>query len=770
MGLEKYTVVGVLGENAVAQVLAAKVRGELDRWAVIKRPWPTVIALSSDGLAFVHEMNRVARLAHDNICSVIDAGFDSTDGAYFATPYYPGETFAEVISRFTSFGRIMRAELAAYIAAGVSDALEYAYAFRGPSGRPEHVVHGNLNPENVLVTYAGTVKIQDLGLEAALPIDRVKSALTGTELAYSSPERARGDGMSHAGDLFSLGVLLWEAMSGRPLFRGRDASHTKDLLRECRAQPIREINPDVPADFAAMLNRLVAKSPSDRYPNAYELGRDLRRFLAARAPTLGPSELGRIMRESFVERSHLLDPTERLVPGAIVALPRRMDELQRQIESEAPTEDLPRQVQVRPSWNTRLVVEDEDEPASAEQPIPMDRAVASLPPEASTEPNSLLRASQILDLGLQAPDMIDEAPPPAQVPAPRTPSFSKVYSEPTIPRRSLTPTTSEVPSARAALGPPATIPLALTSGARDPAMGARPMEAAWASGGSEPIELRGVQPWWQSWQALVGLAVVGVAVGIIGLTSGNVAPHTEPLAEQAHPITPTPSPERPRPTPEPVSPPPANIAALGGESPSPTPAESAAPTPAETAAPRPSATPSPEPTRAAPEPSRAAVVSASPSASPLPSSAPRPRPPVERSPAPSASAAPEPTASAQPSASPSPTQSPVASASPSASPSSTPAPSAAPEDEDDDMNLGASLARDGAQALEKGDLARAERLIYDCLEFGGRPECHRLLGRLKEAKGDPSGAVVAYQHYLKAAPRAADRAAIEARITALSAP
>ena len=300
--LEKYAASGLLAETAIAQVIAAKVRGEIDRWVVIKRPWPTVLTHQIHGQEFVAEMNRVARLAHDNITPILDAGFDIEDGGYVVSPYFPGETFAEVVSRFTSFGRIMRAELAAYIAAGVSDALEYAYAFRGPDGRPEHIVHGNLGPETVMVTYAGTVKLVDLGLEAALPLDRIKSAITGGELAYTSPERARGDGRSHAGDLFSVGVILWEAMAGRPLFRGRDAQHTRELLRECRVPPIRDLNPDVPPDFAAIIARLVAKLPGDRYPNAYELGRDLRRFLAARAPTLSSSELGRIMRESFVER------------------------------------------------------------------------------------------------------------------------------------------------------------------------------------------------------------------------------------------------------------------------------------------------------------------------------------------------------------------------------------------------------------------------------------------------------------------------------------
>lgn len=83
------------------------------------------------------------------------------------------------------------------------------------------------------------------------------------------------------------------------------------------------------------------------------------------------------------------------------------------------------------------------------------------------------------------------------------------------------------------------------------------------------------------------------------------------------------------------------------------------------------------------------------------------------------------------------------------------------------MNLGASLSRDGAAALAKGDLVQAERLIADCIDYGGRPECHRYQGQLYEAKKEPARAKEAYQRYLKASPRAADRAAIEAKISAL---
>lgn len=760
--LEKYAASGLLAETAIAQVIAAKVRGEIDRWVVIKRPWPTVLTHQIHGQDFVAEMNRVGRLAHDNITPILDAGFDIEDGGYVVSPYFPGETFAEVVSRFNSFGRIMRAELAAYIAAGISDALEYAYAFRGPDGRPEHIVHGNLGPETVMVTYAGTVKLVDLGLEAALPLDRIKSAITGGELAYSAPERVRGDGRSHAGDLFSVGVILWEAMAGRPLFRGRDAQHTRELLRECRVPPIRDLNPDVPPDFAAIIARLVAKLPGDRYPNAYELGRDLRRFLAARAPTLSSSELGRIMRESFVERSHLLDPSERIIPGASMAIPGRLDAVKRQIESEAATEDIPALAVARNSWEPRPLALPEGEVILHDRSLVIPEAetepLGRRPPIADREPQDT-RALAILDRELQDPRLVAE--PIAQMPRspspqPRAPSFSKVYSEPTIPRRSLTPTTSELPSARQALGPPpGGIPLALMPPPTDPSLDARPMEAAWTGAGSEPIDLRGVNPWWQSWQLVVGMSMIAIAIGVVALVRSN--PGVEPIPENSLvlPVEPPPSPSLPavaRSTPEPS---PSASAVAPSVSPTPEPSQAASPAPiasASPSAPAPAPGPSSKPS-ATPEPTREPA----PSRGPAPSQSPAPR----REPAPSRTATPDPIPSPSASASPSPT----AAAQVHEPPPSPPPPK--PEEDDEDMNLGASLSRDGAAALAKGDLAQAERLIADCIEYGGRPECHRYQGQLFEAKKDPARAKEAYQRYLKASPHAADRAAIEAKISAL---
>lgn len=328
---QRYVVVGGLGRSDIAATFAARegTNTELDRWFVLKFPRRAVLPTARDAQVFISECQRLARLGHDGLAPIVDVGVLSDaeveasaelraalgpgPAPYVATAYLPGETLTRVLEAMAARGRLMVPELAAYLMACVCDVLDHAYGPQGGSElRPSGVLHGNLCPDNVLVTYAGTVKTLDLGLEQALGVDRVRFAPAVRTLAYLAPERSRGEDPSHAADLYSVGILLWEAVTGQALFRGRDVPHTLQLVRDGYVPALRELIPDLPADFVAIVGRALSHDRDARYGSAYELGRDLRRFLASRGAVLSASEMSRIMADLFGARALEVDPSSRL--------------------------------------------------------------------------------------------------------------------------------------------------------------------------------------------------------------------------------------------------------------------------------------------------------------------------------------------------------------------------------------------------------------------------------------------------------------------------
>jgi eukaryotic-like serine/threonine-protein kinase len=406
--VDRYSPAGILHEGEAAQVIVARTAApsDLDRWVVIKRVRQEVLVGTDAQLAFIDGLQPLRLLAHDNLCPLIDLGI-ADDGAYVVYPFLFGETAKEMIAHLEERGRLMTAELAAYIAAAISDALEHATTSRGPDMKPRGLSHGNIRAHNVLITYAGSVKLLDFGFEAALGIDRRATAKVPAEVGHFSPERARGDPPSHSSDLFSLGVFLWESTAGRSLFRGRDVKSTLQTIRECRVQPLRELSSDMPADFAAIVSKLLSQEPGDRYASAYDVARDLRRFLAAQRSILSPSEIARLMRESFPEREVDFDPVTRAATRY------------------GPKRPVTRW-QARPSNPSRRAtpIEEPVPDPPTERALPPVEMVAALPqPEAPAELSSasadLLAAFQRVDDRVRR-ELASVAPPPPvpEIPAP----------------------------------------------------------------------------------------------------------------------------------------------------------------------------------------------------------------------------------------------------------------------------------------------------------------------------------------------------------------
>jgi len=268
---DRYRIEKSIGRGGMAHVFLAR-DVLLDRQVAIKVLFPEYATDPAFVERFRREAQAAANLNHPNIVSVYDWG-QTRDTYFMAMEYVPGITLSEHIKR--SQGRITP-KGAARIAAEVASALAYAHA--------NNVVHRDIKPGNILIARNTAIKVVDFGIARAMdaPHDSgltQEGSVMGTA-TYFSPEQAKGEALDPRSDLYSLGVVLYEMVAGRPPFVAESALATAYMQVNETPQRLKELVPDVPVAFEAIVSKCLTKNAEMRYENAEQLRDDLRRFLA----------------------------------------------------------------------------------------------------------------------------------------------------------------------------------------------------------------------------------------------------------------------------------------------------------------------------------------------------------------------------------------------------------------------------------------------------------------------------------------------------------
>jgi serine/threonine-protein kinase len=281
-----------LGRGGMGVVYEAR-QGSLNRTVALKMVLRGDLASADDRARFRAEAEAAARLVHSNIVQVYEVG-DLAGQPYFAMQYVPGATLARRLAE----GPLPPREAAQLIAA-VARGVDHAHQ--------NGVLHRDLKPANVLLTADGTPKITDFGL--AKLIDAVGSltqtgAIVGTP-SYMAPEQARAEKqLTPAADVYALGAILYECLTGRPPFQAATALDTLMLVLEQDPVPPRLLNPGVPRDLETVCLKCLEKSPDRRYPSAAALAADLEAFVGGERVAARPSGLISFIDRLFQETPH----------------------------------------------------------------------------------------------------------------------------------------------------------------------------------------------------------------------------------------------------------------------------------------------------------------------------------------------------------------------------------------------------------------------------------------------------------------------------------
>jgi serine/threonine protein kinase len=271
---DRYVLGEFLGSGGMGEVFLAH-DGVLERDVALKVLRSQYAGDEEFAERFRREARSAASLSHPNIVQVYDRGEAEDGTSYIAMEYVPGGTLTERIGRRGPFGDRETAAVGAQIA----DALGAAHE-RG-------VIHRDIKPQNVLVTALGHLKVTDFGIAraASAVTSSASGAILGT-VGYISPEQALGEPVGPASDLYSLGVVLYEMLTGEPPFAADNSiavcmKHVNEPPR-----PPKALNPDIPEGMNALVLMLLAKRPADRYGSAMELLTDLERVRDGLPPIL----------------------------------------------------------------------------------------------------------------------------------------------------------------------------------------------------------------------------------------------------------------------------------------------------------------------------------------------------------------------------------------------------------------------------------------------------------------------------------------------------
>jgi eukaryotic-like serine/threonine-protein kinase len=248
------------------------------------------------GPSFLAEARLLARLSHPNLVQVLDLDRDA-GGPFVVVEYLSGETLTEVLRELAAAGRKMPWPVAVRVMAGVAAGLAAAHGACDPDGRPDPILHRDLTPSNVMVCYSGAAKIIDFGIaKLAVEVGDTRAGAVKGKLAYLAPELLCGAPASPASDLFQLGVLLFEVVTGRRLFEApSDAGRIAAVLNRPIPRP-GHLVADLPAGIDRIALALLARDPGQRTASAEEARAQLEEVMRRRGTHVSEHDVGAWLR------------------------------------------------------------------------------------------------------------------------------------------------------------------------------------------------------------------------------------------------------------------------------------------------------------------------------------------------------------------------------------------------------------------------------------------------------------------------------------------
>ena len=299
--IDRYEPLKKLATGGMAEIYLAKQSGleGFEKVVVLKRILPHLSSDEEFVNMFLDEARIAAKLSHPNVVQIYDLG--KADNTYYiAMEYVSGRNVQHLITKQQILGGHLPVEHVCRIIAGVCDGLHYAHARKDYDGKPLNIIHRDISPQNILVSFAGGVKVVDFGIaKASTQLAQTRAGVLKGKYAYMSPEQVRGSKIDHRSDIFAVGLVMYEMLTGARTFERENSLKTlKAIVQEKPLNP-REMNPDIPMEVVKILSKALEKNPDRRYKTAQEFQLALEDWLEQSPKKSNNVRLSRFLYELF---------------------------------------------------------------------------------------------------------------------------------------------------------------------------------------------------------------------------------------------------------------------------------------------------------------------------------------------------------------------------------------------------------------------------------------------------------------------------------------
>jgi len=299
----KYCLLERVSVGGMAEVFRARPFNapNFKRFLAVKRILPNLAEDEEFISMFVDEAKIAVQLNHRQVCQIYELG-KLNDSYYIVMEYIPGKNLLQVQNHLRKNKRIMSVTQAAYIAQRMCEGLDYSHRKVGDNGKPLNIIHRDISPQNVLVSYDGEVKVIDFGIaRAASQNKQTQVGVLKGKFGYMSPEQVSGEEIDRRSDVFAVGTLLWEMLTARRLFYGENDFETLEKVRSEEIRPPSSRNQRVPEEMDRIVMRALDRNRETRYQWAGEFAEDLATFLSAIKPPFSDRILSKWMVTNWAE-------------------------------------------------------------------------------------------------------------------------------------------------------------------------------------------------------------------------------------------------------------------------------------------------------------------------------------------------------------------------------------------------------------------------------------------------------------------------------------
>jgi len=296
----KYVLLDHIGRGGMAELFRAKLIGAqgFEKLIALKRILPHLAEDESLVTAFIDEARLAAHLQHPNIVQIYD--FGQMEGSYYiAMEYLSGKDLNQVTKQAIARGNPLTLNQSLYIISQVCEGLGYAYDLKDFKGNPLNIIHRDISPQNIFITYDGQVKLLDFGIAKAA--NQSSHTQTGTikgKVAYMSPEQVVGSTIDQRSDLFAVGIILYELATHERLYTG-EMMEIMAKVAQAQRIPIQKRLPNTPDTFHRLVDRLMARDREERYSNPYTVIQDIQAVYRALQAAPSHREMAALMRILF---------------------------------------------------------------------------------------------------------------------------------------------------------------------------------------------------------------------------------------------------------------------------------------------------------------------------------------------------------------------------------------------------------------------------------------------------------------------------------------